>query len=254
MHRARQRPVIAATLSFLAALAAFTAAFTVTAPARAFHAGALFDKPPGAGGGGGIFYTGAPLEHGWNCSLCHEAAPGKFRVLLKVEPSDLFQGFTYVPGQTYSFTATLDGETMGKSSPLSNYNTIAASFTDAKGISVGSVGGFAAEDFYMGNPTTIASAGQKVGATSWSFQYTAPEAGAGPVTLYLAAVDGNGANSPPTKTLTDPFGDDVFTAAVTFQPGGSAASRRRPWGPGTLVFAVGIALFGAARRRRQRGP
>lgn len=253
MRRAWQRSLTAAALAFVAAIAS-------PSVARAYHAGAMFDRPPGAGGGGGIFYTGSPLEHGWNCTLCHEDAPGKVRVLLKVEPSELFQTFTLVPGQTYSFTATLDGETLGKSSPLSNYNTIAASFTDAKGIPVGSVGGFAAEDFYSGNASTIVSAGQKVGVTSWSFQYTAPDASAGPVTLHLAAVDGNGANSPPTKTLTDPFGDDVFVAAVNFQAGALANApltpTRTPPRPSTLAFAVGIgvalSLSRAARRKRRR--
>lgn len=242
MYRARQRFVSAAV-----AVAIFIAWPSV---AEAFHVGSLFDKAPGAGGGGGIFYTGAPLERGWNCSLCHMDAPGKIRVRLAVEPSDLFQSFRYVPGQTYTFTATLDGETKGKSSPLANFNTIAVSITDSKGVSAGSIGGFAAEDFYSGGPTTITSAGQKVGVTSWQFQYTAPEASAGAVAIYLAAVDGNGANSPPTKTLTDPSGDDVFVATVKLEPGAVASAPKSP--KGAPLFATSIALFGVLQRRRRR--
>jgi hypothetical protein len=247
MHRARQR-----FLSLFALSAAFFGALFTPAMARAFHSGSVFDKPPGAGGGGGIFYTGAPLERGWTCALCHLDAPGKIKLRMQVEPSELFQTFRYVPGQTYTFTATLDGESRGLSSPLSNYNTMAVSITDAKGLSTGSIGGFAAEDFYSGGPTTITSAGQKVGVTSWTFSYTAPDAAAGPLSMYLAAVDGNGADSPPTKTLTDPFGDDVFVAKITLQPGGLAEAPVPSADPrGMPLFAVALGLLGAARRRRK---
>jgi hypothetical protein len=147
-------------------------------------------------------------------------------------------------------------------SPLSNYNTIAVSITDAKGLSAGSIGGFAAEDFYAGSPTTIASAGQKVGVTSWTFAYTAPDASAGPLSIYLAAVDGNGANSPPTKTLTDPFGDDVFVATIKLEPGALASlppeegSRGAGRDRSTPLFAaaVAVALLGAMKRRRRDRP
>jgi hypothetical protein len=104
----------------------------------------------------------------------------------------------------------------------------------------------------MGNPTTIVSAGQKPNLTSWTFQYTAPDPAVGPVTLYLAAVDGNGANSPPTKTLTDPFGDDVFVATVTLQPSGMAS--REPDFRGALACLVSVVVLGGARRRGRRGP
>lgn len=262
MRRARKRSVTAAAALAASLTASLAVSLAALPSALAFHAGAMFDKPPGAGGGGGIFYTGAPLEHGWNCTLCHENPPGKIKVRLAVEPSDLFTTFTLKPGQTYSFTATLEGESVGVSSPLSNFNTIAASFTDEKGFPAGSIGGFAAEDFYTGGPSTIVSAGQKVGVTSWAFQYTAPDAPAGPVTFHLAAVDGNGANSPPTKTLTDPFGDDVFVAAIQFQSGASAlAPRRAPalagafavraFGAGAFGFVVAVGIAGASRRRRR---
>lgn len=251
MYRARQRLLTGRLVALAAALLA-AAVLLVAAPAAAFHAGSLFDKPPGAGGGGGIFYTGAPLERGWTCALCHTEAPGKVRLRVFVEPAELFETFAYVPGQTYTFTAKLEGETLGKSSPLSNYNTIAVNITDTNGYSVGSIGGFAAEDFYSGGPTTIASAGQKTGETSWKFSYTAPVSPAVGLVIHLAAVDGNGADSPPTQTLTDPFGDDVFVAAITLERGEVAAlppDRRHPWE--TPTFALAAALVGAFGRRRR---
>lgn len=248
MHRAGKR-FLRAALGLCAALALF-----LPRAALAFHSGSVFDKPPGAGGGGGIFYTGAPLERGWTCSLCHTGAPGKVKLKLRVEPKELFDSFTYVPGQTYTFTAKLEGESVGMGSPLSNYNAIAVAITDEKGFSVGSIGGFKPEDFYAGNPTEIASAGQKPGETSWTFAYTAPDPPAGTLTIYLAAVDGNGADSPPTKTLTDPFGDDVFTGTVTLKQGGTASlpGGSPPSEAPAVTMAAALAA-GAFRRRRRRG-
>lgn len=245
MHRARLR-FLARGLAALALLQPATAA--------AFHSGSVFDKPPGAGGGGGIFYTGAPLERGWGCGLCHLDAPGQVKLRMKVDPPELFDTFRYVPGQTYTFTATLDGEALGMGSPLSNYNAIAVSITDEQGLSVGSIGGFVPEDFYAGNATTIASAGQKVGQTEWTFAYTAPDTPSGKVLIHLAAVDGNGADSPPGETLTDPFGDDVFAATITLEDGALAQGPEPPGGGPAAPAAVAAILALAAARRRRPAP
>lgn len=221
--------------------------------AHAFHAGSIFDKPPGAGGGGGLFYTGAPFDKGWTCELCHIDAPKKIKLRLQVDPPDLFQTFQLTPGQTYTFTAFLDGESKGLGSSLSNYNTMGVSITDSKGISTGSIGGFAPEDFYAGGPTTIISTGQKPGMTSWSFSYTAPMDVPAAVDMYLVAVDGNGADSPPTMTLTDPFGDDVFTAVVHMKSGATALrAPPRPSGGNWISIAFVPAAFACARLSRRR--
>lgn len=245
-------------------VAAATAALSLcwSAPALAFHAGSVFDKPPGAGGGGGLFYAGAPFDHGWTCALCHTEAPGKIRVRLRVEPTSLFESFKYTPGQTYTFTATLEGETKGIGSPLSNYNALVIAITDEAGLPAGTIGGYAPEDFYAGGPALIATAGQKVGQTEWAFSFTAPPAETGTVKLHLAAVDGNGADSPPGATLTDPFGDDLFTGIVTLTPEGALAeappppipSPRGPWGAGAAagVIALGLRSMRAGRRAARK--
>ena len=62
------------------AAAALTAALLAAPAARAYHAGAVFDKPPGAGGTDGNFYTGAPYEHGWQCTLCHQSPAGQIKL------------------------------------------------------------------------------------------------------------------------------------------------------------------------------
>jgi hypothetical protein len=244
VRRARQRSIAALSLVALAGLAPATA--------RAFHAGNLFDKPPGAGGGGGLFYTGAPRDKGWDCTACHQGPPGKIQIRLRADPPDLLQTFRYTPGQTYTFDVTMEGESAGLGSPLSNFNALAVSIVDPKGAPVGSMSGFAAEEFYSGWPTTIVSGGQRVGATSWSFQWIAGEAGAGPVSIFVAAVDGNGADSPPDQTLTDPFGDDVFVGTVSLEEGGATASAAPPRAParlGALACVAGLAAIGASRRR-----
>lgn len=238
-------------------------------PAFAFHTGATFDKPAGAGGGGGVFYTGLARERRWNCAACHEDAPGTMRVRLTVVPSDLFVGFKYQPGTTYAFTATMENESVGRQSARANYNSIALSAATASGAPAGDFSGYAAEDFYAG-PATIVSAGQKVGLTSWTFSWTAPDPGAGTVTLHLASVDGNAAGQASDATLTDPFGDDVFVARVELKElGASSALPPRPKGeratelaarpprfPSPLgsVLAGAVALVLVPLRRWRRRP
>jgi hypothetical protein len=247
VHRARKRSVAAAAL--LAAAAPGTA--------WAFHTGGTFDKVPGAGGADGIFFAGAPLEHGWTCTACHQDTPGQIEIHLDVQPASLFQGYAYTPGTTYAFTATMIGEHLGLGSPMSNYNSVAVEFVDAQGIPSGSITNAPQFHQTFGVDTPIMACDGKVpGLTSWSFDWTAPAAGAGTITLYLAAIDGNGANSPADQVLTDPFGDDFFSVAVPFTEAGGATGQLYRWTPsrtGTLACVVGIAAAGiAARRRRKR--
>ena len=61
-------------------------ALAFSGDALAFHAGSVFDKPAGAGGGGGIFYVGSATERGWNCTACHTEPAGKIRVTLTSDP------------------------------------------------------------------------------------------------------------------------------------------------------------------------
>jgi hypothetical protein len=224
------------------------AAFVLTTPkvAHAFHAGNVFDKPAGAGGGGGIFYAGAAKEHGWNCTACHTDSSGAIAVTLTSDPPDVLRTFRFDPGKTYAFTATLKGEHVGAGA--SNFNSLVVSFVDGSGAAAGEIGGYAADEFYASGPSLIASAGQQPGMSQWSFKWTAPSAPT-KVKLHLAAVDGNGANGEGGGTLTDPFGDDVFVGALALDS--SATSERpRPLGMGLATGALACAL--AWRRRGGR--
>lgn len=196
--------------------------------AAAFHTGRTFGDPPGAGGGGGIFYLGMPLERGWNCTMCHEDAPGRMEIRVTVEPPELFQSFRYESGATYAFTVKMvwkDGASeLGLGAGRSNFNALAVGASDPEGIFAGTLqgGGFVAGS---GAGTIASDVGD--GVTSWQFNWFAPtEAGRGPVSLYFGAVDGNGADSDPEVTRSDPFGDDVFMAEVMLdeRAGGSTQS------------------------------
>jgi hypothetical protein len=208
--------------------------------AFAFHVGKTFGDPPGQGGGGGIFYVGAPLERGWNCAMCHLDAPGRVRLRVDVSPPELFQTFEYVVGQRYDFSVTMwweGGVELGLGSGRSNFNAVNVVAADAAGIFAGRLQGGL---FFSGGDGAIAADTKNDNDTRWDFRWFAPdEPGTGSVTLYFGAVDGNGADSPPDVTRTDPFGDDVFMATVTLGEGAGAGTRRdRRRGEGKPFRAV----------------
>lgn len=220
MHRARQRSVAALALALTLSLAP---------SAWAFHAGSTFDKPPGAGGADGIYYTGSPLERGWKCTLCHLNPPG--RIKLHIAQPELFDSgnFKYTPGQVYEFIVDLVGEHLGIASTHSNYNSLVVQILDESQAPIGAML-YADSEFYSGYaPTTIASANNsasQVGVTQWKFRWIAPGPMGGPdggapgkVTMYFAVVDGNGADIGPNGTLTDPYGDDFFSVQVSLEQG-----------------------------------
>lgn len=227
------------------------------APAAAFHAGSLFDKPPGAGGGGGLFYTGAPLEHGWTCTACHrpnplagevDPAPSPGLLRINLDASIVSDG-KYVPGQSYSFNVSFQKE-YNAVGLRANFNSLAVTFVDGKGLPAGAISGFSPDDFYQGgSPATVVDAGKKPNNTAWSFTWTAPPAATGTVTFYFCAVDGNAAGvASPDSTLTDPWGDDVVAGNLAFDEGTVAA--RPPRIATGLVGLAAVVIFW--RRRRPR--
>ncbi|MCB0108172.1 MAG: hypothetical protein KDE53_19755, partial [Caldilineaceae bacterium] len=163
--------------------------------AEAFHVAKLFADPPGAGGGGRIFYLGRPIERGWDCTACHTEAPGRIEVALDVQPASLFDDFHYQLGQSYVFTVQLVGEHLGFSAGMSNFNAISLAFADTEGLTQGGYSGFDSNELTEASGV-LTTTGRAAGVTSWTFTWTAPtEPGAGEITLYLGVVDGNGADS-----------------------------------------------------------
>jgi hypothetical protein len=97
------------------------------------------------------------------------------------------------------------------------------------------------------------------GAYKWHLYWTAPPAGTGPLTIYVAAVDGNG-GSGTSDNDQDPYNDDVVQASFFVQEAGAPTSNTASAGcvvggraPATDWFYLGlVALVGASRVRRAR--
>ena len=103
---------------------------------------------------------------------------------------------------------------------------------------------------------------ERNGAVKWHLYWTAPKAGTGPLTVYIAAVDGNG-GSGNAGNDQDPFGDDTVQANFFLQEanapvrnGASAGCSLAATASGAtpLVGLVLLALVGRARRRRAPRP
>lgn len=192
--------------------------------AYAFHAGQSFSDPPGAGGGGGIFYLGTPKERGWDCSMCHQGAPKRMRVRLTSDPPELFEQFQYQPGGVrYAVTVSMEfaagADELGVGSP-GNTNSLSATFEDDEGMASGLATGVA-DDWTITNGATLTSKGTKSGVRSFTFNWFSPDAAsAKPTTLYLGLVDGNGGAA--MDTFQDPLNDDVFMTHIRFTPLGAA--------------------------------
>jgi hypothetical protein len=92
--------------------------------------------------------------------------------------------------------------------------------------------------------------------TSWHLWWTAPAAGTGALTVYLAAVDGNGGDGTATNDQ-DPFNDDTVQAQFTLQESGapppagtSAGCDVGAGGAGASALWLPL-LWGFARCRRK---
>ncbi len=95
--------------------------------------------------------------------------------------------------------------------------------------------------------------------TSWHFWWTAPTAGTGPVTVYVAAVDGNGGAGVSVNDQ-DPYGDDTISGSFFIQEQGGvvsnsaeAACSMAGHGSELGAMAMGVVLLAFRfRSRRQR--
>ena len=95
-------------------------------------------------------------------------------------------------------------------------------------------------------------------STSWHLWWSAPPAGSGPVTVYVAAVDGNGGSGTVTSDQ-DPFGDDTVRGVFHVREAGGTGPLDAKAGcsavPGACDAGAGLLLLvtwlGATRRRRR---
>jgi len=158
--------------------------------------------------------TGAPP--GDTCTACHQATVNSGSGSLRIEFSN---GSTYTPGQTYKvkviladptaqvwgfeLTARQGADRLDKSGTLAFDNSTRTQF------SPGSTPGEYVTHTAAGTAPTAA------GSSTWEVNWTAPAAGAGPVTFYAAgnAGNNNGANT----------GDLIYTTTLSVTEGGGNA-------------------------------
>lgn len=226
-------------------------------------------QPPG---GGGLLGTGSVRDKGITCTHCHMNPAGLVDLKLDFTPPLPTVGgqATYAPGQTYQVAAKLVGEHLGLSGCgqyLSHTNNFAAAFEDASGKPTGVLASDSGQaqtscpsalpkpingtTVLWGDCHAITSSG-KQDTASWSFSWTAPPGGTGPVTVYYGAVDGN------CDMMS--MNDDVKVGkmklgeatAMLAPPGGEQGERS---GTRKLAALLGLVPIGAVmtvRRRRKR--
>jgi hypothetical protein len=251
----------------------------VPATALAFPTGEQFDldalKEDGAGG---IAFDGAPRFSGHTCAVCHTEAPGRIGLTLQADQPALFTD-GWKPNATYHLRvvienswaaalSTASGDNCGfNSTPYKrcDENGFALEMADGGGKPVGKLSvllnkqctvpmpGQDVNVRVMTDGTAVTHNGAHHGLTSWDFSWTAPAAGAGVITAYIAAVDGNGGDG--TENFpSDTIGDDVVSGTVPMPELGAAAPPQTGGCDATGASGLGVLLAFFAIRRRKRLP
>jgi uncharacterized protein (TIGR03382 family) len=251
--------------------------------ARAFPTGAQFDLDPlKEDGAGGIAFDGAPRWSSHTCAVCHTDPPGIIGIRLESDHPELFTA-GWKPSQQYHLRVVLTNEWAGAQYQASgdacgfsitpyrpcDENGFALEMDDAAGHPIGKLAPVVANACagtgtiptdvdvrVLADGTAVTHNGAHMGMTSWDLCWTAPAAGTGPITAYVAAVDGNGGNGT-IAFPNDTIGDDVAAGAVPMaelgadppapQTGGCDAAH----GDRGILFALVALAFVIRRRRRQ---
>ena len=234
-------------------------------------------------GGGGIPFDGAPRFAGHTCNVCHTDAAGLIGLRLEADHDELFTD-GWKPGQQYHLRVVLENEHAGIQyagngdncgggiDPYKpcDYNGFSIELDDPSGRPTGklaSVVGKACaasgaalppdvDTRVLTDGTAATHNGAHMAQTKWDLCWTAPAAGTGTITAYIAAVDGDGGDGTsafPNNTT----GDDVAAGAVPLaelgavvtppQTGGCSAA-----GDAGLGLAIVIVVLGFAARGRRR--
>ena len=189
-------------------------------------------------GAGGIYGTGGQRDYGIKCSDCHtsDETPSSGSIDANITTDVPWQDVNgepgYSPGQTYVFTVELLGEHRGVGGQFGNTNGFGLSIEDANGAPVGVLiadSGMRSDSCvgaWPGSPpdpnvfTTIIYgdchavlfSGVTNDRTTWTFDWIAPPAGTGPVTIYYSVVDGDTA-------AESSLGDDVKEGTIPLLEG-----------------------------------
>ena len=253
---ATEVPDVPGTRQQLVAIAiAVVASLAWARPAAAFHNGKLFDRAAGGGGGGGLFYTGSRRERGWDCTACHVDPRNKLQLDVSSQPPELIAEQRYAPGASYTITIAManPGAQLGLAATRSNFNAMVITTIDDAGAPAGTFSGFDAGKFFARGTSILASDSTMVNETSWTFTWTAPAAPAGPITIDLGVVDGDGAGQTTQTTLTDPLGDDTAMRHYVVADAGSARRHTPPRSTGWAGLLAIVPLLAVLGRRRRRG-
>lgn len=220
-------------------------------------------------GGGGLLGTGSARDRGITCKDCHTNPEGLIDLKIDFTPALPTVGGqpTYAPGQKYQVAVKLIGEHLGLSGCgqyLTHVNNFAASIEDAAGKPAGTLASDSGQNsqscppvvpkpingttVLYGDCHAITSSGVE-NTSAWSFSWTAPASGAGALTLYYGAVDGN------CDMMS--MNDDVKVGAIKL---GEATALYHPRegarspAPARLAALLALLPVGAVwmRRRRRR--
>ena len=124
-------------------------------------------------GGAPAGYTGSPGD-GQNCTACHDGTASTVQNWI----TSNVDGSGYLPGQTYTITVTVTG---------SGNKGFEVSPQDAAGNFHGTIMLGTGTEFPGGNTNYIThSSASNSNPKIWTFQWVAPAAGTGPVTMYGA--------------------------------------------------------------------
>lgn len=245
----------------------------IPALANAYPTGGQFEQDAVANdGGGGLAFDGSPRLAGHTCDVCHTDPPHEISLRLEADDPTLFTG-GYTPGHQYHLRVVMEGEHAGLAyahdancgqidvTPFQpcDDNGFALEVDDSHGAIAGTFAYFttactatqpADPDVHLMKSGAITHE-EHNGKTSWDLCWTAPAAGTGGLTAYLAGVDGNGGTGSagfPNDTLND----DVASGAVGIAEAGSSSSQNvggcNAGGDAGLVLVAAALLL--TRRKR----
>jgi len=186
-----------------------------------YHEPAAGDASQNRAGAGGIYKTNGKQDFGIKCSDCHTNGAGTIGVSLTIIklPSSAATGWDvvggadgYEPGATYQVQVDLTGQHLFAATNMDT-NGMVATFEDQSGNLAGvltsdsgqtssscpSTYPFPGVHKGPGGGATTVLFGDchavisflNVQSTTWNFEWTAPSAGTGDVTLHLGVVDGD---------------------------------------------------------------
>jgi hypothetical protein len=203
------------TLAALAAISLTGATIAAMPFNRSWHESATGVAGQNRAGEGGYYGTGGRQDKGIKCSHCHIKGAGTIGMTMNATPAfGMVNGdMKYTPGTRYTITIAMTGEHRNPG-PTNNKNGTAVTIENASGQRAGRFVADAGQDtnacpaqnpypggtgpvspptkttFMYGNCHGILPL-DRVGLTSWTFDWIAPAAGSGDLMMHIGMVDGD---------------------------------------------------------------